>query len=91
MPLDKDKQSVNLIRVASPHNGLEKTFVKVWRDQERNKLLANLLDPQPEKENCPATPTSRDYQVAETVVQWLGSPVGQGFIEEVRVQHGRKA
>lgn len=84
MSQPKERQSVNLIRVAREENSLEKRFVTVWRAQERIKILAYLLDPERGRSKPdPKTPTDRDCQVAETVVQWLGSTVGQGFIEEV--------
>lgn len=29
-------------------------------------------------------PTDREYQVAATLVQWLGSPVGRSFVRELQ-------
>lgn len=35
----------------------------------------------------PAEPSDRDRQVAATVIQWLGSPVGQCFLEDAGFVH----
>lgn len=61
----------------------EHVFAKAWQKLHENggKHLNYLLtcdgDPR-----FPATPSDRDYQVAATVVQWLGSPVGLKWVEE---------
>ena len=80
---DKTKQSVNLIRVAKEENLLEKKMVQLWRAQMEKRLLAHLLDPTASRDGTLALePTDRDYQVAETIVQWFGSPTGQAFLKE---------
>ena len=33
--------------------------------------------------NGKSFPSERDAQVAATVIQWLGSPIGQNFVERV--------
>ena len=65
---------------------LEKRFAKKW--QETNKLagapthLGHLLGDGTGK--GPATwVTERDHLVAATVIQWLGSNVGQSFLSDV--------
>lgn len=77
----------------SPHryqdNPLEKAFAAAWQeanDQTRpgmvHSTLAYLMD-----ENNRGRPnpplTQRDWLVANTVIQWLGSPIGQGFLKDV--------
>jgi len=67
-----------------PSNPREKKISEVWQEynegcsceppQDSQTLLATLL-----KE----TPTKRDFLVAATVIQWLASPVGEGFLAEV--------
>jgi hypothetical protein len=70
---------------------LEKSFAQAW--ERTNTLrgsastLAYLLDP--EHPHAPADPSERDWEVASTIVQWLGSPVGQAFLEEVMDPRGR--
>jgi hypothetical protein len=32
----------------------------------------------------PVVPSERDWLVAGTVIQWLGSPIGRGFLQELR-------
>jgi len=32
----------------------------------------------------PTHPSDRDYLVAATLMQWLGSPVGQGYLGDLR-------
>ena len=69
---------------------VEKAFVEVWRKLNIEssgpindfpyRLLEHILSPkQPKIENI----SDRDVVVAETVVQWLGSSVGQSFLKEV--------
>ena len=60
---------------------MEARFVQTWRDINKDDdrpTLAYLLDP--EHPHVPDEPSERDWEVAGTVVQWLGSPVGQGFV-----------
>ena len=68
----------------------EKAFVEVWRkiNEEASgpindfphRLLEHILSPnQPQMEVI----SDRDVVVAETVIQWLGSNVGQNFLKEV--------
>jgi hypothetical protein len=65
-------------------NPLEKDFAEAW-EEENNKngrgildyLLAN--DPNEPKGEV----SERDREVAATVIQWLGSPVGQSFYNQV--------
>lgn len=70
------------------NNPLEKEFVKEWRELNKNvwtsrldyKHLIYIVSPnQPEL----AAISDRDIQIAETVIQWLGSTVGQYFVKTV--------
>jgi hypothetical protein len=71
-------------------NEEEKRFADAWATWNRDGLstLAALLDPRPWPKPAylghePSPATNRDHVVAATVVQWLGSPVGQSFLEEL--------
>jgi hypothetical protein len=63
-------------------NPVEKVYAQEWEkinDHSRGVLDLILA----EKVNCPAGEVSdRDREVAATVIQWLGSPVGQDFIHK---------
>lgn len=67
-------------------NPLEKLFAEAWQDQHamNGRHLDHLLTPASEGPYFqPIESSERDHEVAATVIQWLGSPVGQGFLEEV--------
>jgi hypothetical protein len=65
-------------------NPKEKVFADYWRkinDTNGKGTLEYLLA---EDNNCPwGEMTDRDAEVAATVIQWLGSPVGQHFLRDV--------
>lgn len=80
------------IRGLSPHrlkdNPEEKRFAEAWAKWNREgpggrTTLAHLLDTRPERSGHPPYVSINDQTVAATVVQWLGSPVGQVFLEEL--------
>jgi len=59
------------------YNPVEKLFVTHWRKEVERGLLKNLIeDPI----------TQRDASVAATIVQWLGSEVGSGFLLDVYIE-----
>jgi hypothetical protein len=71
-------------------NPLEKKFARAWEEQNIAKSgtpdgrgwLDYLLA---KDNNCPmGEVTARDREVAATVIQWLGSPVGQSFLRDLR-------
>lgn len=65
-------------------NEQERVFAEKWQginDEEHTKTLARLLAEDPNARNLPP-PSDRDKMVAATVIQWLGSPVGQGFLRD---------
>lgn len=65
---------------------LEKLFAEEWDNRNksthgRSPTLPYLFDP--DDQQSPLEPTDIEYILAATVIQWLGSPVGQGFLEDV--------
>lgn len=61
----------------------EVKFAAAWEEKnERGAVLAYLLQPGSQS-GRPPDPSDRDVTVAATVVQWLGSPVGQAFLQEL--------
>ena len=63
----------------------ERKFAKEW-DKKCNSpfagnLLKYLLSPKHHKLAELEQPSDRDRTVAATIIQWLGSPVGQNFLE----------
>jgi hypothetical protein len=75
-------RSHNLHRLKDPINYKEDVFLKIWRKNYNNSVptLMYLLG----EGNTPSYDISdRDKEVAETVIQWLGSNCGQYFLKEV--------
>ena len=68
-------------------NPLEKIYADLWQEYcTRGRTLDYLLA---EKINHPNSEvTERDAEVAATVVQWLGSHVGQSFVREALKKFG---
>jgi hypothetical protein len=69
---------------------IEERFAKKWEEHNVNSAskqldgkgtLDYLLAKNANYPNGEVTP--RDREVAATVIQWLGSPVGTGFLTEV--------
>lgn len=64
-------------------NPEEKRFAEAWAAENgparRTSLLSHLLGDGVRQ----ATPSMRDERVAATVIQWLGSPVGQSWLREL--------
>lgn len=88
MNLKINQISVNSARTI--REPLEADFIEVWRDLNcvhikgsKFRQLTYMLSPD---HNNLVTLSDRDIQVAETVIQWLGSSVGQGFLESVRAK-----
>ena len=62
-------------------NPEERRIAKAWqKHNDDGNTLAWLLDPERGCAHRPPDPSDRDVVVAATVLQWLGSPVGQGFL-----------
>lgn len=65
-------------------NPEERRFAEEWeKANERGNILAYLLDLKNGSGGRPVEVASRDIVVAATVIQWLGSPVGGGFLRDV--------
>ena len=63
------------------YNPIENAFAEAWEQQNTiGGTLAYLLSG---PENVRSDVSERDEAVAATVIQWLGSPVGQCFLEDV--------
>lgn len=74
-------QGINAHRLKS--NPKEKAFVDEWAKlNEGDKLLKYLLD-RTLSNLGNHLPTDLEREVAVTVIQWLGSAVGQGFLRDV--------
>lgn len=63
------------------NNPEEKRFAEAWAEREDH--LGYLLDPRETQQGKPPEPAKRDVVVAATVIQWLGSPVGQCFLRDL--------
>lgn len=66
---------------------LEKLFAEMWQEQNNKKCssiatLDYLLSETANQHNPPPR-SNEDHKKAATVIQWLGSPVGQGFLQKV--------
>lgn len=71
-------------------NPLEQRFAEAWeRDCKLGRNLEYLLCPPGTDQHCLPPVSDRDCVVAATVVQWLGSPVGQAFIRDVMKRKSR--
>ncbi|MDA4132207.1 MAG: hypothetical protein OK454_03665 [Thaumarchaeota archaeon] len=63
-------------------NPEELRFAEAWDRQNREgKNFAYLLCG--DNQAHPPEPTERDRVIGATVIQWLGSPVGQGFLKDL--------
>ena len=65
-------------------NPEERRFAEAWHMfGEATGHLGHLLDQRPEQTGRPPSPSDRDFAVAATVIQWLGSPVGQNWLRDL--------
>lgn len=64
-----------------PSSLREKAFAEQWEKEQDDDLLAFLLGSDNHRGNL----SERDAQVAATVIQWLGTNVGQNFLEKVSI------
>jgi len=60
-------------------NPLEGRFADAWRSRQDSGLFEYLMGDGTHRGEI----TERDEMVAATIIQWLGSPVGQAFLEDV--------
>lgn len=63
----------------------EGRFAGAWKrlNSQSRTHLAYLLTPSHMDQHYPISPSDRDREVAATVIQWLGSPVGRCFLENL--------
>lgn len=64
---------------------LEAAFAKGWSEQAPTTLGYLLCGQERDAHDY----SQRDATVAATIIQWLGSPVGSSFVDEVREYHKR--
>jgi hypothetical protein len=65
-------------------NPSERAFADAWaKSNEYGHTLAYLLHVGDQGGARPPEPSDRDHVVAATVMQWLGSPVGQAFLRDL--------
>lgn len=67
-------------RIDTGDNTKERIFLKTWQDQDGIKMLMNILSKDMEEYTIPS---KRDIFVANSIIQWLGTSVGQGFLAGV--------
>lgn len=72
----------------SPHryksDPLEKRFAEIWQNQnDRGTATLDFLMDETNRGRPNPPVSDRDRLVSSTVIQWLGSPVGQCFLVEV--------
>lgn len=61
----------------------EKRFALEWQNlHEHTDVLRNILCPSDHPQNRPPEVSDRDRLVAATVIQWLGSSIGQEFLHD---------
>lgn len=65
-------------------NQEERRFAEAWEKYNSDGSSFELIDyVLSQNNNRPEPCSDRDREVAATVIQWLGSPVGQGFLKEL--------
>jgi len=65
-------------------NPEERRLAEAWaRENKTGHILAYLLDPHSGTAGRPPEPEREEHVLAATVVQWLGSPVGQCFLRDL--------
>ena len=64
-------------------NPTEARFVELWDDFNKDdKILKYILDRE-QTNRGQYTPTGTEREVAVTLIQWLGSHVGQSFLKQL--------
>ena len=73
-------------------NPEERRFAEAWQATNDNgRTLDYLLDPRNgEHLGSPLPVGDREREVAATIVQWLGSPVGQGFLRDLGYERAKE-
>ncbi len=81
MEIKKEWQGVNSHRYKN--NPQELKFAEVWQKLNTRGSSKN-LDYILSRDNNLFYVSERDQEVANSIIQWLGSPCGQGFLESVK-------
>jgi len=78
----KKMRNIGMHQYRFKDNPMEKAYAKEWEKINPKDLgiLDYILST---KINEPEPVSDRDREVAATVIQWLGSPVGQHFVLNV--------
>ncbi len=79
--MDTKHQGLSRHRLSS--NPLENLYADAW-EKKAPGTLGYLLCGQ---DRCDHDYSQRDATVAATIIQWLGSPVGRSFVEDVLEEH----
>ncbi len=74
-------EGVSIHRLST--NRLEALYAEAWSEQAPHTLGYLLCG----QDRWQHDYSQRDATVAATIVQWLGSPVGSSFVEEVLRKH----
>ena len=74
---------LNKHRLEYDYNALERSFAEEWSKMNGGKTLDYLMTPIKNDPNY-AELSDQDHLVAATIIQWLGTPVGQGFIRDAQ-------
>lgn len=77
---DTNMQNKGLHQHRLSDNPEEARFAQAWEEHANQNLKYHLA---PAGQEYPGEPSKRDRQVAATVIQWLGSPVGQGWLRDL--------
>lgn len=64
-------------------NPEEAKFAAAWDAECQHRILHYLLHTGDQGGQPPPDPSLRECEVAATVIQWLGSSVGQSFLENL--------
>lgn len=74
-------KSINAFRLTN--NPLEQDFVTAWEEANKdNQLLQYILD-RSGNNRGDYCPTEIEQETAMTIIQWLGTLVGQAFLRDV--------
>lgn len=66
----------------------EKLFHDLWKEHNKDQRALRFLLDRTHDNRGDYRPTGTEQEVAATVIQWLGSPVGQGFLESAGFTKG---
>ena len=78
----QEHSGLSTYRIAD--NPEERRFAEAWqKHNDQGHTLDYLVDPDKGARRWPPEAGEREREVAATVIQWLGSPVGQGFLRDL--------